>query len=130
MNAKEYLARATRMDRRISALMERRRRYAEMALCLEPTRRAGIEALEGELGQRVESYAAIIREIEGAIDALDSARDRDVLCFRYLNGWSWQRIAAEMCLSKDRLWHLHARALEAMEAVLRERMLNVAGSRK
>ena len=41
----------------------------------------------------------------------------EVLEYRYLDGWSWQAIAARLCFSRDWVMKLHARAIEAVEAV-------------
>ena len=43
-------------------------------------------------------------------------RYRDILRWRYVNGWKWERIAKEMNYSDMKwLWNLHRRALEALE---------------
>ena len=74
-----------------------------------------IVELEREIDRRIDEYARLVREIETAIDAVADPQCREVLRYRYLNGWSWQRIAGEMNYSQDWLWRLHARALEAVK---------------
>lgn len=112
MNAKEYLSQARQADRRIGALLERRRHYREMEELRGPGSAGGLEALEGEIDRRIEAYAALVREIEEVIDEVENGQYRDVLKLRYLNGWSWKAIAARTNFSRDWLWKLHARALE------------------
>ena len=53
--------------------------------------------------------------VEAIIDRVRSEECREVLRYRYLNGWSWQVIAERTHYSKDWLWRLHARGLEAVE---------------
>ncbi|MBR1820443.1 MAG: hypothetical protein IJ769_02340 [Clostridia bacterium] len=114
MTAKEYLSQAKRQDRRIGALLDRQRRYHELAGSCGENGRARMLELEKELDERIGAYAALVREIEGVIDAVGDAQYRDVLKYRYLNGWSWQRIAERMYFSQDWVWRLHARALKAV----------------
>lgn len=113
MTAKEYLRQVKLADRRIEALAERRRHYRELAEA-RGGRSEALEALDRELAERIDEYAALVREIEGAIDGVGDIVLRDVLRYRYLNGWSWQVIAQKMRFSQDWLWRLHARALEAI----------------
>lgn len=112
MTAKEYLSQATRHERRIAALLDRQRRYHEIGAMCGERGRARLVELEKELDGRIESYVALVRQIEGAIDAVGNAQYRDVLRYRYLNGWSWQRIAERMYYTQDWVWRLHARALK------------------
>lgn len=118
MTAKEYLSQARRLDRRILALLDRQSRYHEIGAW-----RAGFGgavgpgamlALERELDGRILEYADKVREIERTIDQVEDEQYRDVLKYRYLNGWSWKDIAERMGFSQDWLWHLHARALRAV----------------
>ena len=112
MTAKAYLSQARQADRRIGALRERRQRCGEMAACRTPGRAPSLDALQGELDAQIERYAALVSDIEGRIAAVENPQYRDILRYRYLNGWSWRRIAGSMCFSQDWLMRLHARALE------------------
>ena len=119
MTAKEYLSQAKRLDRRIGALLDRQRRYHELG-AWQATRfdgasgPGGMAALERELDARIGEYAELVRRIERTIDAVEDERYRDVLKYRYLNGWSWKKIAERMHFSQDWVWRLHARALKAV----------------
>lgn len=119
MTAKEYLSQVRRLDRRIGALMDRQRRYHEIGAWRPEGLGAAVSpgqmaALERELDGRIAEYADLVRQIEAAIDAVDKEQYRDVLKYRYLNGWSWRRISERMNLSQDWLWRLHGRALQAV----------------
>ena len=72
-------------------------------------------SLKQELDARIERYAELVREIEGVIDAVEDAQYRDVLRYRYLNGWTWKRIAERMHFSQDWVWRLHARAMQQVK---------------
>ena len=119
MTAKAYLSQVKQQEQRIGALLDRQRRYHELGAwrgaCFRGGRGAAeMAALERELDGRIAEYASLVRQIEGTIDAVEDAQYRDVLRYRYLNGWNWQRIAERMNFSQDWLWHLHARALKAV----------------
>ena len=115
MTAKEYLSQARQLDRRILALLYRQRKYHELgawrARYAETKGVGAMVELEKEIDERIAEYAAKVFEIEAVIDAVADQQYRDVLRYRYLNGWSWQKIAERMHFSQDWLWHLHARAL-------------------
>ena len=114
LTAKDYLSQALRLYRRIEALMDRQRRYRELGLSCGEDGRWRMLAMARELDARVAEYAEKAREIERVIDAVEDGQYRDLLKYRYLNGWSWQRIAKRMYVSEDWVWRLHRRALRAV----------------
>lgn len=115
MTAKEYLGQVRQLERRILALLDRQSKYHELGAWR--ARYAGTKgvgamvALEREIDGRINEYIDRVYEIEAAIDAVEDEQYRDVLKYRYLNGWSWQKIAERTHFSQDWLWHMHARAL-------------------
>lgn len=128
MTAKEYLRQLSRKDARIKALIERQQRYRELAerrtavyrdtpgggqRHVSPVEEYAVKIvdLEREIDRRIDEYADLTREIEAAIDRIDDDRYRDILRFRYVNGWSWERIAREMHYELRWLHYLHGRAL-------------------
>ena len=132
--AREYLSQLTRKNARIQALMEQQQHYRETAERITrgyskaPSASshragsviegcvAGIDEVEREIKQRIEEYTELTREIEAAIARIPDDRYRDILRWRYVNGWKWERIAKEMNYSDMKwLWNLHRRALEALE---------------
>lgn len=129
MTAKEYLRQLSRKDARIKALLERQRRYRELAerrtAVYRDTPGGGqrhvspveeyatkIIDLEREIVRRIDEYADLTREVEAAIDRIGDDRYRDVLRFRYINGWGWEKIAREMHYELRWLHYLHGRALQ------------------
>lgn len=145
MTAKEYLQQARGMQLRLEALQERRQRYEDLATSATARYRSGpgrstrrvssveeyavkLADLSREMEARADIYARTLRQIEAVIDRVDDQTCRDVLRYRYLNGWSWNRIASRMQFSYDYARHLHGRALrrvtvpadaEPVEAVVR-----------
>lgn len=114
MTAKDYLSQALRLQWRIEALTDRQRRYRELGWSCGEDGRRRMLAMARELDARVAEYTEKAREIERAIDAVEDGEYRDLLKYRYLNGWSWQRIARRMYVSEDWVWRLHRRALRAV----------------
>lgn len=114
MAATAFLGQAMRLERQIVALRLRQRRYLELGLSCGEEGRARMRALASQIETRVAAYAEKVRQIEGAIDAVEEARYREVLRYRYLNGWSMKRIAREMGYSEDWVYRLHRRALRAV----------------
>ena len=115
MDAKTYLKRARQAERQVMATMERRRRLSEMARWRGPGGPGQLEALGRELDRRIDEYAALVVEVEQTIDGVEEPLYRDLLRFRYLNGWGWQTISAQTGYSRDWLMRLHSRALAALE---------------
>ena len=131
MTAKEYLRQLTRKDVRINALIERQQRYRELAARRTAVYRdapgarrrtssveeytAKIIDLEAEIDRRVDEYVDLTCEIETVIDRVEDDRYRDILRFRYINGWSWERIAREMHYDRRQVTRLHGLALLEIE---------------
>ena len=111
MDGKAYLSRARDAEARIRALAERRRRCGELAALCGGKPGPNLAALQAELEGQIEDYAALVREIAGRIDGVSDPVCRDVLRYRYLNGWSWQAIAARTRMSRGWLMKLHARGV-------------------
>ena len=132
MTAKEYLRQLSRKDARINALIERQRRCRELAerrtavyrdtpgggrRCSSSVEEYVVKIidLEREIDRRIDEYVDLTREIETAIDRIDDDRYRDILRFRYINGWSWERIAREMHYDRRQITRLHGLALLEIE---------------
>ena len=132
MQPKEYLRQLQRRDARINALIERQRHYYDLATRITPGYRTDgggpsghssrvadcaskIADLEREIDRRIDEYVDLTREIEAAIDRIPDGRYRDVLRFRYVNGWTWERIADEMGYDLRWVHRLHGQALAMIE---------------
>ena len=117
MGVREDLKEVRRARLRVEALAERRQQCREMKGYVTLERAAGLEQLQRELDARAGEYAARVLDVERRIDALGDDLRRDVLRYRYLNGWSWREIAVRMGFSQDWLKHVHARAVLDFEAI-------------
>ncbi len=51
-------------------------------------------------------------EIEAAIGTVEDERLRLLLRYRYIDGWTWERIAVEMEISYQCVCHLHGESLK------------------
>ena len=111
MEAKEFLGQAREAELGVEALLERRERCRAMAARRGPGCPEELAALEKALDERIREFAARTREVEAAIDGLESPRQRELLRLRYLNGWSWKAIGARMDCKRSWMFQLHERAL-------------------
>ena len=115
MGVKEDLAAVRRSKLRLEALMEQRRWLMEVGSCHSGGGTAALAQLQRELDRAIDEVAQRQLAAKRRIDALDDPGQRDVLYYRYLNGWAWKEIAARMKLSTDWVKHVHARAIRALE---------------
>ena len=132
MTTKDYLRQLSRKDARIEAMRERQRRYRELAqgsaahLCNVPgggqRQVSSVEEyavrmidLEREMERRIDEYVALTLKIETAIDRIEDGRLRDLLRWRYMNEWDWEKIAQALGYERRQTFRLHGKALEAFE---------------
>nr|DAL30125.1 MAG TPA_asm: Protein of unknown function (DUF722) [Caudoviricetes sp.] len=67
--------------------------------------------LNDKLRDRVKLYAESVESVMQIIDGLHSDRQREVMQRRYVLGWTFPRIAADLGIELDTAYHLHGRAL-------------------
>lgn len=132
MTTREYLRQLSRRGARIEAMRERQRRYRELAqgsaahLCNVPgggqRQVSSVEEyavrmidLEREMERRIDEYVALTLKIETAIDRIEDGRLRDLLRWRYMNEWDWEKIAQALGYERRQTFRLHGKALEAFE---------------
>ena len=120
MQTRELLDGARLTKLRLDALAERRSRYLSLGDRRGRSSGRALERLERDIDRRIEALADQVLQIEARIDALEDERQRDVLRYRYLNGWRLKDIAQRMNYSTDWVRHLHARGLEALKKVKEE----------
>ena len=70
-----------------------------------------VERLQTQLSharyKRIEQYSKIFRDIE----LLDDERERQVLTYRYLRGYAWEKICMKMGYSWKQVHRIHGQAL-------------------
>lgn len=82
---------------------------------------AKIVDLQNEINRKVDKYVDLKRE---AIEILEQIQDSDqvkVLHKRYFEHKTWERIACEMGYSYRNVLYIHGDALQAVDAILKER---------
>ena len=112
--AQAFLSRAGQARRGIDALLERRQRCRELA-ARRGARSEALEGLERDIDRRIREYAALTREIEAVIDAAASPPEREVLRYRYLNGWDWRTIAGALGRGRSWVFQVHEEALNGVD---------------
>ena len=135
MNAKEYLLRYKLMTTKIETaereLADLREKSTAVAVNLDGmphgsrlsdrTARLAAEIADSEtaLTDMRAQAERIRRDILRTLDKLSDPTDYKLLYLRYVRGYKWEAVAAELCYSYQ--WtsgHLHDHALESLQAVL------------
>ncbi|MBQ6756500.1 MAG: hypothetical protein IJP43_06115 [Oscillospiraceae bacterium] len=134
MTAKEYLMRSRRIEGRIRSLKEARTNAWTRATSTVTSQSSG-GGRSSDVSRKLEAYALYTDKIDAAIaelynvktetiGAISRVKDNnlaELLMLYYVNGETWERVAAEMAYSYSHVVHvLHPRALAAMEDILRK----------
>ena len=134
---KELLQGIRNNNLRIKALQERRYEYYTMALRgqdFDKVRTAGtnnfhsqtedavlrLQDLEQDMCDSIIGYIEDIKLAEQLINGLTDIRQRDILTFRYMNGWGWQKIASLMNYERTQVWRIHGVALMLLDNKLKK----------
>ena len=72
---------------------------------------AKIVDLENEIDTDIDRLVAIREGIKTIIEAVEDDRERLLLQYRYLDGWTFEKIAVEMNYSWRQIHRLHSKAL-------------------
>ena len=81
---------------------------------------ANIDALSNELMREWSSY---LRERERArflINAIPSSKQKSVLIDRYVNGHTWEKVAALIDCSRQNVHNLHKRAIKNFDEIYKK----------
>lgn len=131
MTTKQYLSRYLEINREVNVLADdctRLRSLAEKVGCGQlsdmpkgsnadqsaPFTRAveQIIAKEAEINKRIDDMMVVRNEIEDAITKVPDSTFRVLLRYRYICGWTWERIAVELHYSWRQTIRLHGEALQ------------------
>ena len=115
MQARTLLEGARRAERQLRAAVEKQRTCDALARAVGPGEK--LSALRSDLARRAEAWAGEQLRAAAAIDRIEDPVGREVLRYRYLDGLDWREIAARMRFSREWLWRVHRRALEALESM-------------
>lgn len=134
MNAKEYLKQYRELMYYVDCKYDQIRALRERATRLSPTSMfdnngnitdkvgtaaAKIADLEAEIQEQTTALVAKQKEIQDTISQLPDVTMQIVLQYRYINGWSWRKIASKMNFSEKHVtgW-LHRKALQEIEKLI------------
>lgn len=70
--------------------------------------------MQNKLAEQIDRGVALREDIEKAIGAVADDRLRLLLRYRYIDGYTWERIAVEMHYSWRQVVRMHGKALEEM----------------
>ena len=124
---KEYLKRYKEIDSEINQLLLEKQEIMALGTKITPTYsdmpkgmgesnklQSVVERLEEQetkIDKKVDDLYEVKADIEKAINTVDDDTLRLLLRYRYINGWTWERIAVEMCYAYRNVTRLHGKAL-------------------
>lgn len=126
MTAKEYLMQARKLDGQVQAKIEQiarlRASINRSSGLISGMPRGGkgqdwtdvvakAADMEAVLKAQINELLEVQTEIAEAIAAVDDPDGRTILTYRYLSGWSWDRIADTMHYDRVTIWRKHGYAL-------------------
>ena len=90
----------------------------------EPNEQASpMEQLHAEIAQQLEqataATVAALAQRREQIDGVGDERLKTLLTMRYINGWTWDKIAIEMHYERTSVFGLHRKALDAVARALK-----------
>ena len=130
MTVKEYLKQAHRLDRRINAHLANVQQLREMATSLSsPSFGAKVQSsqkdgapfvrqveriilLEEKINAETDMLVALKEQIHDAISTVEDANESMILQYRYVQGRSWESIAALLNVDISTAYRWHAKALQ------------------
>lgn len=134
--AKAFFQACRRLDARINALTEERVRIMALATRCTPTysdmpHASGtsnpveqavvrLDELDRTLAGEIDFYVRLLRVAHEVVCRLSDDRYRDILTLRYLNGYSWKKVAETLGYESGYIWKVHGRALLEAQRVLTE----------
>lgn len=129
MTPKEYLQQYRNAEDSINAKLDQIHKLRELAtkttqtLTADNVQSSGSEDkisvivskivdMENEVDAEIDELHDIKNQVEGVISAVPNAKQRAVLTRRYINGYTWERIAVDLDISYQWVCELHGRALQ------------------
>ena len=104
-----FLKRAEAVEQRIDALLSQIELYK--SLTQRVTASWGSEFAAHE-------YRDAVEEITAVVNGMDNQAHRIILLNYYLSHMNFEKIAERIGLSRSRVYHLHAQALDELEMLL------------
>ncbi len=73
---------------------------------------ARVDELERDLVRARYDRIRAFQEVQAAIEAMEDETEKELLTYRYIRGFKWEKIAVEMGYSWRKIHYLHGDALE------------------
>ena len=135
MTVKQWLWRYSNADHRIDSLLQQRQevydRLTKITAALDsesvsstkdPHKFDELADLDVFIRQRVSQSMSIRLEITEAIEELEDWRHRDILTYRYINGYTWEQVADIIHMSVRHVTRLHGDALAAIKPIIADKL--------
>lgn len=137
MKAKNYLQKLQSLDLHINAKIEQKEHYMDLA-CRATSRLSAVNYggtshrskvednvckmidIEREIDREIDRLVNLRRKVLQILENLEDERFRQILEYRYLNYWSWEKMAGELNYDLSWLHRLHKKALDAFEEELKK----------
>lgn len=74
-----------------------------------------LERLEKEKEKEIRNMVRSHERIEGAINSLEDAQEKDVLFYRYIKGLDWREVSEKLHYSDRWILKIHGQALSHLE---------------
>lgn len=73
-----------------------------------------LNGIEAQWNKSAKEMVDALSEIDSVIGSLPDSKWRTLLRLRYMDGFSWERVAKAMCYSKQHVFEIHNEALDAV----------------
>lgn len=137
MNAKEYLQQLRDLDLQINAKIEQKEHYMSLACrttnhltdeIFEKNRHySKVEEnvckmvdIEREMDKEIDQLVDLRREVLATLNQIKDVRFKQILEYRYINYWSWEKMAEVLNYDLSWLHRLHKKALKEFDGVREE----------
>lgn len=135
--AQALLSEIVSLDRRINAKLELRAHYMDLACKTTraidgPRYATGIREnrvedftlrlvdLEREINEEIDTLVDRRRQAAALIDTMADPRHKELLDYRYIHNWGWEKISEAMHYDRVWIWRLHKDAIAAAQAAWQE----------
>ena len=102
-----FLKRAEAVEQRIDALLSQIELYKSLT-----------QRVTASWGSEFAAHRDAVEEITAVVNGMDNQAHRIILLNYYLSHMNFEKIAERIGLSRSRVYHLHAQALDELEMLL------------
>lgn len=135
MTVKQWLWRYSNADHKIESLLRERQdaydRLVKITTALDgdsvsstkdPHKFDELAELDVFIRQQVAQSMKIRLEITQAIGKLEDWRHREILTYRYINGYTWEQVADAVYITRRHATRLHGDALIALGKIITDKL--------